>query len=221
MRFLGRQFSAIAKKPANGVPLITFERAAVYPLGETITPFFKDFTWRINESETWAVVGPSSSSRRVLLEVTNHFKKATLTVNQILQGQHRCSPPSSAKFPLIQRMEAALGGSQSLWPSNIVHYLRFNDAITTAQFYSERYEAYREADDLTLRNWLVSRMGDVDEAKLRRTSEVLGVDKLLDGSLMNLSNGQQRRARIVKALLQDPEILLLDEPYSTDPHLPH
>ena len=58
-------------------------------------------------------------------------------------------------------------------------------------------------------------MGEVDDLKLRKTSEVLGVDKLLDGSLMNLSNGQQRRARIVKALLRDPEILLLDEPYST------
>jgi len=60
-------------------------------------------------------------------------------------------------------------------------------------------------------------MGEVDEMKLRKTSEVLGVRKLLDDSLMNLSNGQQRRARIVKALLQDPEILLLDEPYSIPP----
>lgn len=57
-------------------------------------------------------------------------------------------------------------------------------------------------------------MENVDETKLWMTSEILGVDKLLDGSLMNLSNGQQRRARIVKALLQDPQILLLDEPYS-------
>jgi len=68
-----------------------------------------------------------------------------------------------------------------------------------------------------LKDWLVSKLGDVDEMKLRKTCEVLGVDKFLDGSLMNLSNGQQRRARIVKALLQDPEILLLDEPYSTLP----
>jgi molybdate transport system ATP-binding protein len=58
-------------------------------------------------------------------------------------------------------------------------------------------------------------MGQVDELKLRSTGQLLGVDKLFDGSLMNLSNGQQRRARIVKALLHDPEILLLEEPYST------
>jgi ABC-type molybdenum transport system ATPase subunit/photorepair protein PhrA len=92
--------------------------------------------------------------------------------------------------------------------------LRFNNAITTAQYYSERYEAYREADDVTLKDWLLAKMGDIDEHKLRKTSEVLGVDNLLDGSLMNLSNGQQRRARIVKALLHDPEMLILDEPYS-------
>ena len=67
---------------------------------------------------------------------------------------------------------------------------------------------------MTLKDWLCARMGEIDQKKLRKTSEVLGVDKLLDGSLMNLSNGQQRRARIVKALLHDPEILLLEEPYS-------
>jgi len=57
-------------------------------------------------------------------------------------------------------------------------------------------------------------MGEIDERKLRSTSEILGIENLLEGSLMNLSNGQQRRARIVKALLKDPEILLLEDPYS-------
>jgi ABC-type molybdate transport system ATPase subunit len=98
--------------------------------------------------------------------------------------------------------------------------LRFTSAISTALYYSERYEAYREADDTTLKDWILARMGDVDEGKLRKTSEALGVDRLLDGSLMNLSNGQQRRARIVKALLHDPEILLLEDPYSIS-HLRH
>jgi ABC-type sugar transport system ATPase subunit len=104
--------------------------------------------------------------------------------------------------------------SRDIWPSHVIHYLGFNDPISTAQYYSERYEAYREADDTTLKDWLLARMGTVDEQKLRKTSDILKVDHLLDGSLMNLSNGQQRRARIVKALLHDPEILVLDEPYS-------
>jgi ABC-type sugar transport system ATPase subunit len=117
---------------------------------------------------------------------------------------------------LLQRLQDAddSQGSRSIWPTHVIHYLRFNSPISTAQYYSERYEAYREADDTTLKDWLLARMGDVDEHKLRKTSEVLNVNHLLDGSLMNLSNGQQRRARIVKALLRDPEILILDEPYS-------
>ena len=98
--------------------------------------------------------------------------------------------------------------------------MQFNSPITTAQYYSERYEAYRETDDITLKAWLLARMGKVDERKLRRIGEILGINPLFDGSLMNLSNGQQRRARIVKALLHDPEILLLEEPYSTCPVVP-
>lgn len=70
---------------------------------------------------------------------------------------------------------------------------------------------------MKLKDWILARMGEIDEEKLRKTCEVLGVEKLLYGSLMNLSNGQQRRARIVKALLHDPEILLLEEPYSSNP----
>ena len=137
----------------------------------------------------------------------------------MLQGKHRCSPPSSVKHPILQQLREYGDDAQSLWPSNVIQYLQFNNPITTAQFYSERYEAYREVDDITLKDWLVSRMGDLDQDKLCKTSAVLGVQHLLDESLMNLSNGEQRRARIVKALLQDPEMLLLDQPYSTFPLL--
>jgi len=41
----------------------------VYPLGDTQSPYFTDLNWEIREKETWAVVGPSTSGRRVLLEV--------------------------------------------------------------------------------------------------------------------------------------------------------
>jgi ABC-type molybdenum transport system ATPase subunit/photorepair protein PhrA len=67
MRLL-RQFSSIPKG-TTGAPLITFNNATIYPLGETVSPYFTNLTWKLHESETWAVVGPSSSGRRVLLEV--------------------------------------------------------------------------------------------------------------------------------------------------------
>jgi len=53
------------------------------------------------------------------------------------------------------------------------------------------------------------------EEKRRRFEDLtdkLGLKDLLDLPLVALSNGQTRRARIVKALLEQPDILLLDEP---------
>ena len=43
----------------------------------------------------------------------------------------------------------------------------------------------------------------------------LELRELLDLPMIALSNGQTRRARIVKAILRRPELLLLDEPLST------
>jgi ABC-type Mn2+/Zn2+ transport system ATPase subunit len=49
---------------------------------------------------------------------------------------------------------------------------------------------------------------------LEELIDKLRLKHLLDLPLVALSNGQTRRARIVKALLEQPDILLLDEPLS-------
>jgi ABC-type molybdenum transport system ATPase subunit/photorepair protein PhrA len=48
----------------------------------------------------------------------------------------------------------------------------------------------------------------------------LGLKELLDLPAIALSNGQTRRARIIRALLAHPHVLLLDEPLSKSPLLP-
>lgn len=44
--------------------------------------------------------------------------------------------------------------------------------------------------------------------------ERMGMGNLLDLPVIALSNGQTRRARIIRAVLAEPELLLLDEPLS-------
>ena len=74
----------------------------------------------------------------------------------------------------------------------------------------------REAEDrITLRDNLTPSGRSATSRALFETLTVqMNLTSLLDLPLISLSNGQTRRARIVKAILDNPELLLLDEPLS-------
>jgi molybdate transport system ATP-binding protein len=68
-------------------------------------------------------------------------------------------------------------------------------------------------NDLTLKDYL---LGGTEENKesIDRVAKQLDVEHLLHLSFVKLSNGQTRRARIARALLRNPSMLVLDEPLS-------
>ena len=85
--------------------------------------------------------------------------------------------------------------------------------------YTARYGAVRDEDRLTLRETLFAdETGEEASAQLDVLAERLDLKKLLDLPFIVLSNGQTRRARVAKALMSKPELLLLDEPLSKRLH---
>jgi ABC-type molybdenum transport system ATPase subunit/photorepair protein PhrA len=89
-------------------------------------------------------------------------------------------------------------------------------------YMSARYESRKEETDFSLLDYLLGNtelnadetlVKHPDRALLDQVMVDLKLEALESMPVTNLSNGQTRRARIAKALLAKPELLLLDGPF--------
>lgn len=81
--------------------------------------------------------------------------------------------------------------------------------------YSARYGAVRDEDRVTLRQSLLGDTGEEEHRHfLDSLAQNLQLSDKLDLPLISLSNGQTRRASVLRQLLLEPQVLFLDEPLS-------
>lgn len=140
----------------------------------------------------------------------------------MLLGHLRISPsPPAGLFPFLSAPASSPGSGPWRDPSACISVVSFTHRQRSSggafYDYTARYGAVREEDRITLRQNMFPETGEKSELSsdvFNKLSERLGLQALLDLPLVALSNGQTRRARILKALLSKPELLLLDEPLS-------
>lgn len=147
-------------------------------------------SWRVEDDERWVVLGPNGAGKTTLLQIlSTHLYPSEGVVG--LLGEVIGTVDVFELRPRIGLTSAALA-------DRIPRGERVGDVVVSASY--AVVGRWREEYD------------ELDHARAERLLEQLGVWRLRDRTFGTLSEGERKRVQIARALMTDPELLLLDEP---------
>lgn len=146
----------------------------------------------IHEGERWVVIGPNGAGKTTMLQVLAAQMYPTDGVVGLL-GE---VVGTVDVFELRPR----IGLTSSALAERLPRGERVQDVVLSAAY--AVIGRWQEVYD------------DVDIARARQLMSSLRIDHLADRTFGTLSEGERKRAQIARALMTDPELLLLDEPAS-------
>ena len=146
--------------------------------------------WTVTDDQRWVVLGPNGAGKTTVLQLAAtllHPTSGTVTVLDEQLGR-------TDVFELRPR----IGFASSAMAKRVPPEETVLDVVLTAAFsvlgrWNEEYET-------------------IDERRARRVLGEWKLDQLAERTLGTLSDGEQKRVQIARAVMTDPELLLLDEP---------
>jgi iron complex transport system ATP-binding protein len=149
-----------------------------------------DITWEVEEGQRWVILGPNGAGKTTLLQLAAGRIHPTTGVAGVL-GEVLGAVDVFELRPRIGLASAAI--AERLSADELVH-----DVVVTASYgivgrWRESYEA-------------------LDHERAADLLESLGAAHLSDRTFGTLSEGERKRVQIARALMTDPELMLLDEP---------
>ena len=146
--------------------------------------------WVVEEDERWVILGPNGAGKTTLLQVAAAQIHPTDGVAGILEEVLGTVDVFELR-PRIGLTSAALG-------ERIPRGELVQDVVVSASY--GVVGRWREEYD------------DLDHGRADVLLRELGVAQLVDRTFGTLSEGERKRVQIARALMTDPELLLLDEP---------
>jgi iron complex transport system ATP-binding protein len=154
------------------------------------TDLVRDITWQVELDERWVVLGPNGAGKTTLLNLASA----------------RLYPTRGTVHVLGERLGRV-----------DVHELRTRIGLSSAAL-ADRMPAEETVRDVVVTaSWSVvgrwrERYDRMDLARANALLVQLGMAALADRRYGTLSEGERKRTQIARALMTDPELLLLDEP---------
>jgi iron complex transport system ATP-binding protein len=146
--------------------------------------------WTVRPGERWAILGPNGSGKTTLLQVVSLYLWPTSGSVDVLGGR-------------FGRMDAREQRRRIGYAGSALE-AEMDEALTPSQLVlSARHAALAPW-------WHV--YDDADRARAAALIERMGISGVAGHPFRTLSSGERRRVSIARALLPDPDLLLLDEP---------
>lgn len=146
--------------------------------------------WRVEEDERWVILGPNGAGKTTLLQVASAQMHPTSGVAGVLDEVLGAVDVFDLR-PRIGITSAALA-------ERIPRSERVHDVVVSASY--GVIGRWREAYD------------ELDHDRATDLLTEVGAIHLVDRTFGTLSEGERKRVQIARALMADPELLLLDEP---------
>lgn len=149
--------------------------------------------WQVLEGQRWVILGPNGAGKTTLLQICSSLIHPTTGTIKILGEQ-------LGRVDVFE-LRTRIGLTSSALVEQLPNDELVMDVVLTAAYamlgrWQERYDLW-------------------DESRAMALLTALGVRELGDRLFGSLSEGEKKRVQIARALMADPELLLLDEPASS------
>jgi len=147
-------------------------------------------TWAVDSAERWVVLGPNGAGKTTLLSIASASIHPSSGVARVLDD-------TLGKVDVFE-LRPRIGFASTALARRVPASETVLDVVLTAAYsvtgrWNEQYD-------------------DIDTRRARRVLSEWKLDHLEGRRFGSLSDGEQKRVQIARAVMTDPELLLLDEP---------
>jgi iron complex transport system ATP-binding protein len=146
--------------------------------------------WVVEEDERWVVLGPNGAGKTTLLQMASTLMHPSAGAARILGAQ-------LGRVDVFE-LRPRIGLTSAALAERIPRAEKVRDVVVSASY--GVLGRWREEYD------------DLDHDRAQELLVEIGIPHLADRTFGTLSEGERKRVQIARALMVDPEVLLLDEP---------